>query len=132
MLSRKQRNHTFKSGTRDEKDTVSWVVTTYNVDGITPRRSLLYKHGDWEERYNQKSTLFGDSPQEVILKRHTSYVPENDASPIQLAHLTVTDGPRGKEEARRYLRGAEFVLRRTFHPPEGSQVESTEVFRLMP
>lgn len=111
----------------------AWKVVTYQRDGVTPRRTLTYAPGIWEERYRGSATLFGDSGEdnEVILERETSYVPEVDANPIPLAHLTVTKGPKGVEESRRYLRDGQMILRRTLHPQQDSTqpvVVSTEVF----
>lgn len=119
-----------QSWSRDEPDSTSWKVTTYQTDGVTARRCLTYQPGEWEETYIGKATLFGASDKEVLLKRTTSYVEEADASPIQLAQLTITDGPKGIEESLRYLRGDKLILKRTLHPKDESQppAVSTEVF----
>lgn len=119
---------------RSSQDPTAWFVTTYEKDGTSPRRKLEYKPGTWEESYQGKSTLFGESGAPVTLKRRTSYVAEPDASPIPMAQVTITDGPKGVEESRRYLKDGNLVLRRTLWPkdqPNTSSI-STEVFTKIP
>ena len=115
---------------RDLTDASSWHVTTYNDDGTTPRRKLEYKPGTWNEVYQGKSTMFGESNEPVTLRRRTTYVGEIDADPIPVAQVTVTDGPKGVEESRRYRKGDYLYLRRTLWPIGGNNVSvvSTEVF----
>ena len=85
---------------------INWTVTTFDVDGITPRRTLEYQMGAWQEEYQENAVLFGRSSSNggTTLKRRTTFVAEPDASPSQIAHVTVTDGPNGVEESRRYLK----------------------------
>ena len=109
----------------------SWVVTTYNVDGVTPRRTLEYKKGEWDEYYSGQSTLFGTSSSGgATLKRRTCYVAEPEAEPLPVAHATVTLGPKGIEEARRYLKAGQMMVRRTLWSNEtpDEPVVSTEIF----
>jgi 8-oxo-dGTP pyrophosphatase MutT (NUDIX family) len=114
----------------DDSSSLSWTVTTFADDGETPRRTLEYSPGTWTETYQGKAILFGESVEPVTLKRQTSYVAELDATPIPMAQVTITDGPHGFEESRRYLKDGKFLLRRTLWPnatPKDSIV-STEVF----
>lgn len=116
---------------RHTTDSSSWLVTTFEGDGTTPRRTLEYKTGTWEEIYQGKSTLFGETSEPITLQRQTSYVAECDACPVPIAQVTITDGPKGIEESRRYLKDDMFILRRTLWP-KGSQnnpVVSVEVFQ---
>jgi putative (di)nucleoside polyphosphate hydrolase len=116
---------------QDSDDKTSWHVTTYQVDGITPRRELEYRQGEWDEYYQGKATIFGDAGESgYTLKRRTTYVAEPDAEAIPVAHVTVTDGPKGVEESRRYRKGDQFVLRRTLwpHSAPDSPITCTEIF----
>lgn len=115
---------------RDGNDASLWYVTTYQGDSEMPRRKLEYKPGVWEETYEGKATLFGDSSEPVTLKRQTSFVGEADAHPMPIAHVTITTGPKGIEESRRYLKGDLLILRRTFwqNGESNSPAVSTEVF----
>jgi 8-oxo-dGTP pyrophosphatase MutT (NUDIX family) len=116
---------------RDEKDASSWHVTTYGDDGETPRRKLEYKPGMWQESYEGKAVLFGDTNEPIILKRQTSYVGEEDAHPTPIAQVTITTGPKGIEESRRYLKRGQMLLRRTHwsnSEESGTPAVSTEVF----
>lgn len=109
----------------------SWIVTTYNVDGVTPRRTLEYKKGEWDEYYSGSSTLFGTSLSGgTTLKRRTCYVAEPEAEPLPIAHATITLGPKGIEEARRYLQAGQMMVRRTLWSNEtpDEPVVSTEIF----
>jgi hypothetical protein len=122
-----------QSWTRCSSDSTSWHVITYCEDGKTPRRELIYRVGEWEELYEGESTLFGTSQEHsTILHRRICYVAEPDADePIRIAHVTVTTSPLGGvEEARRYLRGDKFLLRRTLWTNEepDNPIVSTEVF----
>lgn len=112
------------------KKSTSWIVTTYQVDGETPRRELEYRVGEWEEKYQGPAVIFGTSESVTTLKRITSFVAEPDADPVTLAHITITDGPKGVEESRRYLKGGRFLLRRTLWPNDAPKepIISTEVF----
>ncbi len=114
----------------DEIDASSWRVTTFQEDGTTARRMLEYKPGTWEETYQGKATLFGESSAMVTLKRRTSYVGEPDAYPFTIAQVTITDGPKGVEESRRYLKDDKLMLKRKFwpHGSDASPIVSTEVF----
>ena len=109
----------------------SWIVTTYDVDGTTPRRVLTYAPGEREETYQETTILFRPSGDESVqLKRHMAFLAEPDAEPVSIAHVTLTQAPRGVEEARRYLKGDKFILRRTLWPAENADrpIVSTEVF----
>lgn len=115
---------------RDGTDPTKWLVSTFENDSTTVRRQLEYPIGTWEEQYHGKSTLFGDSLEPITLTRRTSYVGEADAFPIPVAHVTITNSPKGMEESRRYLKHGILYLRRTFWPKDAleSPVVSTEVF----
>jgi putative (di)nucleoside polyphosphate hydrolase len=121
-----------QSWRRSDETNCTWVVTTYQVDGVTPRRELEYSIGEWEEQYQGQAILFGTSETgTTILKRRTAFVAEPDADPVPMAHVTVTDGPKGVEESRRYLKkDGKFVLRRTLWPKDTPEtpIISTEVF----
>jgi len=105
---------------------LEWQVTTYHTDGIKPRRELHYPIGEFTETYEGTATLFGDGG---VLHRCCFYLAEKD-SDDQIAHVTVTDGPRGKEESTRYLKNGDLILRRSFlHPERTEKVVSTEVFK---
>lgn len=109
----------------------AWQVTTYASDGKTPRRQLDYRPGEWEETYQGEAVLFGKGSEEVtLLKRRTSFVGEPDASPLPIAQVTITSGPKGMEESRRYLKDGRMVLRRTLWPEDKPQIPivSEEVF----
>ncbi|KAL7541648.1 hypothetical protein ACHAXR_011095 [Thalassiosira sp. AJA248-18] len=104
-----------------------WTVTTYDADGIKPRRELLYPMGDFEESYEGTSTLFGGTDGGVV-QRSCFYLAEKDADE-GIAHVTVSETPRGKEESLRYVKNGDLILRRTFlHSWRTDRVESTEVF----
>ena len=112
---------------QSESDKREWRVTTYDVDGVTPRRNLLYSMGDFEEAYDGTSTLFGGSDGGVV-KRCCFYLARADADD-QIAHVAVSETPRGLEEAMRYLKDGNLILRRTFwHSWSTEKVLSTEVF----
>mmetsp|Transcript_10749 Transcript_10749/g.23835 ORF Transcript_10749/g.23835 Transcript_10749/m.23835 type:complete len:358 (+) Transcript_10749:93-1166(+) len=105
-----------------------WEVTTYDVDGIKPRRELHYPMGDFEETYEGTATIFGGTDGGV-LKRCCFYLAAKDADE-QLAHVTGTESPRGgREESVRYLKNGELILKRTFSPSlKTDRAVSTEVF----
>lgn len=109
-----------------------WTVTTYSDDGVTPRRTLLYLLGEWEETYQGKATLFGDSQDDkpATLHRRTFYAPQGDTATV--AHVTISKTPKGDtEESCRYRDGDFFVLKRTFWAKDNVDkgVVSTEFFR---
>jgi len=115
--------------TKHVENSREWVVTTYAADGCTPRRELHYPIGEFEERYEGASTLFGGTDGGV-LKRCCFYLAEDDSDDI--AHVTVTETPLGdREESRRYIKNGDLILKRTFvkdHSKEADRVVSTEVF----
>ena len=121
----------------NDESSPSWIVTTYDVDGKTPRRELEYKIGEWNEEYTGNAVLFGESSgkDKVTLKRHTEFVAEPDANnptcPM-IAHVTLTDGPKGLEETRRYIKDENLIVRRSYWPMSETCVDpivSTEVFQ---
>lgn len=115
---------------RHSEDRRGWVVTTYDADGYTPRRELRYPIGEFEEEYEGSSTLFGGTDGGVI-KRCCFYLAENEAHAQKIAHVTVSETPRGTEESKRYIKNGDLVLKRTFvkhHSKVADGVESTEVF----
>eukprot|EP00585_Thalassiosira_rotula_P008422 CAMPEP_0196157414 /NCGR_PEP_ID=MMETSP0910-20130528/43988_1 /TAXON_ID=49265 /ORGANISM="Thalassiosira rotula, Strain GSO102" /LENGTH=349 /DNA_ID=CAMNT_0041422085 /DNA_START=122 /DNA_END=1171 /DNA_ORIENTATION=- len=102
-----------------------WVVTTYDADGIKPRRELHYPIGDFVETYEGTATLFGDGG---VIHRSCFYLAEKDADD-EVSHVTISETPRGREESSRYLKNGELFLRRSFlGPGKTDQVVSTEVF----
>ena len=112
------------------RDNREWSVLTYDIDGITPRRELLYPLGDFEELYEGESTLFGGTDGGVV-KRRCFYLAEADADESNpIAHVTVSETPRGREESLRYIKNGELILRRTFwhYAWRQDKVVSTEVF----
>ena len=114
---------------QQHKDRREWSVLTYDIDGETPRRELLYPLGDFEEVFEGESTLFGGTDGGVV-KRSCFYLAEMDADESNpIAHVTVSETPRGKEESLRYMKNGELILRRTFwHSWRSDKVVSTEVF----
>lgn len=115
--------------TQNQENRQEWVVTTYDADGCTPRRELRYPIGEFEEEYDGVSTIFGGTNGGVI-KRCCFYLAENDADD-QIAHVTISQTPRGREESKRYIRNGDLVLKRTFvkdHSKGTDGVVSTEVF----
>jgi len=111
-------------------DKREWSVLTYDIDGRTPRRELLYPLGDFEEVYEGVSTLFGGTGAGGVVKRSCFYLAEinaDESNPI--AHVTVSETPRGREESLRYIKNGELILRRTFwHSWRTDKIVSTEVF----
>ena len=96
-----------------------WQVITYADDNVTPRRTLIYPWGSWEETYEGQATLFGTSDPGTThtLYRRTFYAPQpsNSNNSMVAAHVTMTKTPKGDlEESRRYRQGPYFVLKRTF------------------
>ena len=114
---------------QQHRDKREWSVLTYDIDGETPRRELLYPLGDFEEVFEGESTLFGGTDGGVV-KRSCFYLAEMDADESNtIAHVTVSETPRGKEESLRYMKNGELILRRTFwHSWRSDKVVSTEVF----
>jgi hypothetical protein len=111
-----------------------WIVTTYRDDGwIEIRRELHYPIGEFEERYEGTSTIFGggaddDDGRGGVVRRRCFYLAEADADG-GVAHVAVSKTPLGREESLRYVRNGELILRRTFSPMLGKDiVVSTEVF----
>lgn len=108
------------------EDRREWMVTTFEEDGVTPRRKLLYPMGDFSERFS-KSTLFGEGSSEV--QRSCFYLASKFADD-GISHVTVSTTPRGVEESHRYLKDGAMVLRRVFvRSATSEKVESTEIFR---
>ena len=110
-----------------------WLVTTYNDENQQkPRRILEYQEGEWEEFYQGASILFGPTPTDrgFTLRRRTCYVAEPQAEPLPIAHATVTLGPKGIEETRRYLKADQMMVRRTLwsNAAPDKPIVSTEVF----
>lgn len=116
------KQHANKSMNKSE-----WVVTTYDVEGVKPRRQLHYPMGDFTEAYEGTSTLFGGSDGGVV-KRSCFYLAEEDADD-QIAHATISETPRGREESLRYLKNGDLILRRSLlHSWRTDIIVSTEVF----
>jgi hypothetical protein len=115
---------------KDATDPTTWLVSTFDNNGTTVRRRLEYPVGTWEEQYQGESTLFGSILEPITLTRRTSFVGEADAHPVPIAHVTITNSPKGIEESRRYLQHGNLYLRRRFWPKEApeSPAVSTEVF----
>lgn len=111
------------------RDNREWSVLTYEADGVTPRRELLYPLGEFEETYEGVSTLFGGTNGGVV-KRRCFYLAEADADESNpIAHVTVSETSRGREESVRYIKNGELFLRRTFwHNWRKDKFVSTEVF----
>lgn len=105
-----------------------WVVTTYyDADWLKAKRELHYPIGEFEESYEQASTIFGTDGGGTV-KRCCFYMAEIDADD-RVAHVTCTDTQIGKEEALRYTKNGKMILRRTFIPSEGTEKSvSTEIF----
>ena len=101
-----------------------WKVTTYDNQTGKPRREITYYMGDWVEKYEGDSTLFGAGG---CVKRCCFYLAEDDADD-KIAHVTVTDTKRGTEESLRYIKNDELILRRTFTNSRLDKFISTEVF----
>uniref|UniRef100_A0A7S3KYI4 Nudix hydrolase domain-containing protein n=2 Tax=Amphora coffeiformis TaxID=265554 RepID=A0A7S3KYI4_9STRA len=121
-----------QSWKRSSSGSTSWIVSTFDTDGETPRRELEYMVGEWTEKYKGSAVIFGDSGSDgFTLKRRTFFLMEPDAEPDPICHVTITEGPKGLEESRRYKKGEKLWLRRTLWPnnaPEGKPHVSTEVF----
>lgn len=109
------------------EDGREWMVTTFEEDGTTPRRKLLYPMGDFSEHYS-KSTLFGGDSSEV--QRSCFYLGSKVADD-GISHVTVSRTPRGGiEESHRYLKDGAMVLKRVFvRSATSEKVESIEIFR---
>lgn len=102
-----------------------WVVTTYDADGIKPRRELHYPVGEFVETYEGTAILFGDGG---VIQRSCFYLAEKDADD-DVAHVTISETPRGREESLRYIKNGELFLQRSFlGPGKTDQVVSREVF----
>ena len=111
----------------------SWTVVTFADDGTTPRRTLHYPWGEWDETYHGASTLFGAASESkpALLKRRTFYAPTvigDNSAEIVVAHVTVSQTPNGDtEEARRYRLGDnQLILQRTYWPKDTTTPTSTE------
>jgi putative (di)nucleoside polyphosphate hydrolase len=104
-----------------------YEVRTFERDTDFVRRKLVYPLGKFTEMYEGTSMLFGGSDGGLI-HRHCFYLAEADADG-EIAHVTVSLTPRGREESTRYLRDGELILRRSFWHSWGTEkVVSTEVF----
>mmetsp|Transcript_31103 Transcript_31103/g.75187 ORF Transcript_31103/g.75187 Transcript_31103/m.75187 type:complete len:403 (+) Transcript_31103:21-1229(+) len=102
-----------------------WIVTTYDADGIKPRRELHYPIGKFVETFEGTATLFGDAG---VIYRCCFYLAEKEADG-EIAHVTVSETQKGKEESLRYLKNGDLILRRSFLGSGGADnVVSTEVF----
>ena len=103
-------------------------VLTYDGDTDKIRRELVYPVGSFSEAYEGNSMLFGGSDGGVI-ERQCFYMAEKDADD-EIAHVTISQTPRGREESRRFIRnGEQLVLRRSFwHSWGPNKAISTEVF----
>lgn len=115
--------------TRHAQDRREWIVKTLGDDGYTARRELHYPLGEFEEKYEGASTLFGGTGGGVV-KRCCFYLAENDADD-QIAHVTTSETLRGREESKRYIKNGELILKRSFvdHFLKGTdRVVSTELF----
>lgn len=121
-------------------------VLTYTSDGSRVRRDHVYPLGAWEERFEPNATnvIFGEAG--GVAQRHTAWLAEPDAdaaekmgdekltrqteagmlAPLQVAHVTLSETPLGREETRRYLRGGRLVLRRSFTPAAGGETSASE------
>ena len=116
-----------QSWKRSQQDRRAFQVTTYEEDGVTSRRELLYPMGKFEEAYEGKSILFGGDDGGVV-KRHCFYLAKADADG-QIAHVTTSETPRGREESMRYLKDGNMILQRSFwHSWRTDKFVSTEVF----
>jgi putative (di)nucleoside polyphosphate hydrolase len=122
---------------RHESNRGEWIVTTYYEDYVVggtnePRRELRYAMGEFVERYEGTSTIFGSDGGGGgggIVTRRCFYLAEPDADG-GIAHVTVSETPLGGEESLRYIKDGELVLRRTYWPSSCRThgVVSTEVF----
>lgn len=102
-------------------------VLTYEKDSDKVRRNLNYPIGKFTEAYEGSSMLFGGSDGGLI-ERQCFYVAEHDADG-EIAHVTISQSPRGREESRRFIKDGQLILRRSFwHSWSADKVVSTEVF----
>lgn len=102
-------------------------VITYDKATESVRRELIYPIGKFTEAFEGNSMLFGGSDGGVV-QRECFYTAEQDADG-EIAHVTISETPRGREEARRYLKDGQLILRRSFWHSWGTdKVMSTEVF----
>ena len=111
----------------DSDGPCQFKVLTYLKDTEKIRRELVYPIGKFTETYEGNSMLFGGNDGGLI-ERNCFYLAETDADD-NIAHVTVSETPRGREESRRYIKNGELHLRRSFWHSWGTQkVVSTEVF----
>jgi len=106
---------------------LSWTVTTtycdennqYNASSMT-----TYSQGECEETFEKgMSVLFGSANSDltslvsVPLKRHTSFLAEQDAEPtVPVALVSTIVGTGIVEEVRQYLKDDKLFVRRTSWP----------------
>ena len=101
-----------------------WRVTA--MDGTTPRRTLEYEVGNWEENIPGGASPPFDAP--GVVARYTTYVPVEKALG-GMVHFTRTASPSGcVETVSRYLVDGGMVCSR-FVEMEGKTLESLELFR---
>eukprot|EP00804_Cyclotella_cryptica_P026960 CCRYP_014779-RA/>CCRYP_014779-RA protein AED:0.27 eAED:0.17 QI:0/-1/0/1/-1/1/1/0/370 len=111
----------------DDSRKLEFKVTTFDKDTESIRRELIYPLGKFTEAYEGNSMLFGGVDGGLI-HRECFYLAEPDADE-EIAHVTISVTPRGREESRRYLKNGELILRRSFwHTWRMEEVVSTEVF----
>lgn len=127
---------------RSEDNELEWKITTYEKDGTTPRRTLLYRMGEWEEEHSGNTgrekdgategwsirtqggvvhpSLFSNKAGAVT--RDTTWVLEAGAAASEgeqevglvWTHKTETSTPRGVETITRALVSpTEMVIRRS-------------------
>lgn len=112
---------------RLESDQREFTVLTYDQDTDKIRRELVYPIGAFAETYEGNSMLFGGSDGGLI-ERQCFYIAEKEADD-KIAHVTISQTPRGQEESQRFIRNGELILRRSFwHSWGTAKVVSTEVF----
>ncbi|KAL7515994.1 hypothetical protein ACHAWX_001054, partial [Stephanocyclus meneghinianus] len=111
----------------DDSRKLDFKVLTFDKDTESIRRELIYPLGKFTEAYEGTSMLFGGVDGGLI-QRECFYLAEPDADE-EIAHVTTSVTPRGREESRRYLKNGELILRRSFwHTGRMEEVVSTEVF----
>jgi|UniRef100_A0A7S4FXW2 hypothetical protein len=105
---------------KEGSNPLAWIVGTYEADGVTLRRQIVYHIGDWDEPFHGNSTLFGDTA--GIVHRHTAWAPQRLAD-TGVAHVTTSDTPKGREETSRWIQMVDgrrcMVVQRTFQPKPG-------------
>ena len=106
-----------------------WMVTTSESETSLPRRKLHYPLGAFAEAYLGASTVFGGTDGGTV-PRYCSYLPDPEADG-GVAHVTLSDTRRGREESWRRLKAGDLLLRRTFTPKGTTdRIVSTEVFSM--